>query len=298
MKQAKPEAYRIKSFEEYQEKYKESIENPEAFWASVAENFYWRKPWDRVLEWDFEKPEVKCFVNGKMNISENCLDRHLESRGNKLALIWEPNDPKERFVRFTYRELYHEVNRFANVLKKNGIGKGDRVCLYMPMIPELMIATLACARIGAVHSIVFAGFSSTALADRIQDASARMVITSDGMYRGAKEIPVKRIVDEALESCDSVEHVIVVQRTRWAVDMKEGRDKWYHVEAREVIDECPAEEMDSEDMLFILYTSGSTGKPKGVVHSCGGYMVYTAYTFENVFQYEESDIFWCTADIG
>ncbi len=298
MKQARPEAYRIKSFEEYQEKYKESIENPEGFWASVAENFHWKKPWDRVLEWDFEKPEVKWFLNAKMNISENCLDRHLENRGNKLALIWEPNDPKERFVRFTYRELYHEVNRFANVLKKNGIGKGDRVCLYMPMIPELMIATLACARIGAVHSIVFAGFSSTALADRIQDASARMVITSDGMFRGAKEIPVKRIVDEALESCDSVEHVIVVQRTRWAVDMKEGRDKWYHVEAREVSDECPAEEMDSEDMLFILYTSGSTGKPKGVVHSCGGYMVYTAYTFENVFQYEESDIFWCTADIG
>ncbi len=298
MIERKPLPYRIRSFEDYQTKYAHSVNDPEGFWSDIAESFHWQQKWDKVLEWDFEKPEVKWFVNGKLNITENCLDRHLETRGNKIALIWEPNDPKERFERLTYRELYNRVNRFANVLKRNGVGKGDRVCIYMPMIPDLTVAVLACARIGAVHSVVFAGFSSHALADRIIDAKAKMVITSDGMYRGAKELPVKRIVDEALERCDSVEKVVVVERTRWAVNMVDGRDVWYHDEVEHVGDDCPAEQMDSEDLLFILYTSGSTGRPKGVVHTCGGYMVYTAYSFLNVFQYEESDVYWCTADVG
>ena len=289
---------RINSFEVYQQAYKQSVENPEAFWAGVAENFQWKKKWDKVLEWNFDEPNVKWFLNAQVNITENCLDRHLEQRGNKLAIIWEPNDPKERFVRLTYRELHEQVCLFANVLKRNGIKKGDRVCIYMPMIPELAIAVLACARIGAVHSVVFAGFSAHSLADRINDAQAAMVITTDGLYRGAKEIPVKRVIDEALEYCTSVKKVVVVERTRWAVNMKEGRDVWYHEEVKHVDKNCPAEAMDSEDLLFILYTSGSTGKPKGVVHTCGGYMVYTAYTFQNVFQYNESDIYWCTADVG
>jgi acetyl-CoA synthetase len=289
---------RIKTFEEYQQAYKQSVENPEAFWAGVAENFLWKKKWDKVLEWNFDEPKVRWFLNAKLNITENCLDRHLEQRGNKLAIIWEPNDPKERFVRLTYRELHEQVCLFANVIKRNGIKKGDRICIYMPMIPELAIAVLACARIGAVHSVVFAGFSAHSLSDRINDAQAAMVITTDGLYRGAKEIPVKRVIDEALEQCTSVKKVVVVERTRWAVNMKEGRDVWYHEEVKHVDKYCPAEAMDSEDLLFILYTSGSTGKPKGVVHTCGGYMVYTAYTFQNVFQYNESDIYWCTADVG
>lgn len=298
MIEKKPLPYRIQSFEDYQKQYARSVEDPEGFWGDVAGSFLWQKTWDKVLEWDFKKPEVKWFVNGKLNITENCLDRHLDTRGNKIALIWEPNDPKERFERLTYRELHRRVCRFANVLKRNGIQKGDRVCIYMPMIPDLTIAVLACARIGAVHSVVFAGFSSHALADRIIDAQAKMVITSDGMFRGAKELPVKRVVDEALERCDSVEKVVVVERTRWAVNMVDGRDVWYHEETAHVDDNCPAEPMDSEDLLFILYTSGSTGKPKGVVHTCGGYMVYTAYSFLNVFQYQESDVYWCTADVG
>ncbi|MGB0432001.1 MAG: acetate--CoA ligase, partial [Bacteroidia bacterium] len=243
-------------------------------------------------------PNVKWFQGAKLNITENCIDRHLDKRGNKLALIWEPNDPKERFKRYTYRELHEEVCRMANVMKRNGIKKGDRVCLYMPMIPELMFATLACARIGAVHSVVFAGFSAQALADRINDSSCKMVVTTDGSYRGAKEIPIKRIVDEALEDCESVETVVVVERTNWGLPLVEGRDVFYHEEIKHVADDCPAEPMDAEDMLFILYTSGSTGKPKGVVHTCGGYMVYAGYSFQNVFQYEESDVYWCTADIG
>ncbi|WP_181305697.1 acetate--CoA ligase [Rufibacter sp. XAAS-G3-1] len=290
--------YRIKSFEEYQDTYKKSVEQPEEFWAGIAENFTWRKKWDKVLDWNFEEPNVKWFVNGKLNITENCLDRHLEKRGNKLALIWEPNDPKERFIRFTYRELHEKVCLMANILKRNGVQKGDRVCIYMPMIPELAFSVLACARIGAVHSVIFAGFSHTAMADRINDAQAKVVLTSDGLNRGPKQIPVKRVVDEALEDCTSVQKVIVVDRVGWAVNMVEGRDVWYHEELQHVDKNCPAEEMDSEDMLFILYTSGSTGKPKGVVHTCGGYMVYTDYTFRNVFQYDESDIYWCTADIG
>ncbi|MFA0962418.1 acetate--CoA ligase [Roseivirga sp. BDSF3-8] len=292
-------SYRINSFEEYKEAYKKSVEDPEAFWSDIAENFQWRQKWDKVLEWDFEKPDVKWFLNGKLNITENCLDRHLKTRGNKLALIWEPNDPKEKFVRLTYKELHEEVCKFANVLKRNGAKKGDRICIYMPMIPELAIAVLACARIGAVHSVVFAGFSAQAIAGRVNDASCSMVITSDGLNRGAKQIPVKRVVDEAMEQCKTVEKIIVVERLGWAVNMVEGRDVWYHDELKQVSEKnCQAEEMDAEDMLFILYTSGSTGKPKGVVHSCGGYMVYADYTFRNVFQYDESDVYWCTADIG
>lgn len=289
---------RIESFEAYQKAYQKSVENPEQFWEGIAENFTWRKKWNKVLEWNFDEPKVEWFKGAKLNITENVLDRHLETRGNKLAIIWEPNDPKERFVRYTYRELYEKVCMFANALKAQGVKKGDRVVLYMPMIPELAIATLACARIGAVHSIVFAGFSANALADRINDAQAKMVITTDGMNRGAKQIPVKRVIDEALENCTSVEKIIVYDCVGWQPPMQQGRDLWWNDVFENQEKHCPAEEMDSEDMLFILYTSGSTGKPKGVVHTCGGYMVYTAYTFQNVFQYNESDIYWCTADIG
>lgn len=289
---------RIKTWEDYEKAYARSVNDPEGFWGDIAGEFVWRKKWNTVLQWNFDEPKVEWFKGAKLNITENCLDRHLSSRGNKLALIWEPNDPKEKFVRLTYRELYERVCQFANVLKKNGAQKGDRICIYMPMIPELAVAVLACARIGAVHSVVFAGFSANAIADRVNDAQASMILTSDGLYRGNKEIPVKRVVDEALEHCSSVKKVIVVERTQWAVHMEPGRDVWYHDEVATVEKTCPAEEMDAEDMLFILYTSGSTGKPKGVVHTCGGYMVYTSYTFQNVFQVEESDVFWCTADVG
>lgn len=288
----------IKTYEEYQEAYDKSVKNPEGFWDEIAESFYWRKKWDKTLEWDFEGPNVKWFVNGKFNITENCIDRHLKIRGNKLALIWEPNDPKEKYIRFTYKELHERVCQIANVMKKHGVQKGDRVCLYMPMIPELAFSVLACARIGAIHSVVFAGFSAHALADRIQDAEANFVFTSDGLNRGTKQIPVKRVVDEALERCPTVKKVMVVERVGWAVNMVEDRDFWLHEELEGISKDCPAEIMDTEDNLFILYTSGSTGKPKGVVHSCGGYMVYAEYSFRNVFQYEESDIFWCTADVG
>ena len=290
--------YTIKSFEQYQEAYAESVRDPEGFWANIAEQFTWQQKWDKVLEWNFEEPRVKWFVNGKLNITENCLDRHLKARGNKIAMIWEPNDPTERFVRYTYRELHEKVCQMANVLKRNGVEKGDRVCIYMPMIPELAVSVLACARIGAVHSVIFAGFSAAAMADRIQDAQAKVVLTSDGLNRGPKQIPVKRVVDEALLDCPSVEKVIVTERVGWAVKMVEGRDVWLHEELPLVEKTCPAEPVDAEDLLFILYTSGSTGKPKGVVHTCGGYMVYADYTFRNVFQNEESDVYWCTADIG
>ncbi|PIQ21599.1 MAG: acetate--CoA ligase [Cytophagales bacterium CG18_big_fil_WC_8_21_14_2_50_42_9] len=290
--------YTIKSFEQYQQDYEASVKNPETFWANVAEQFTWKQKWDKVLEWNFEEPNVKWFLNGKLNITENCLDRHLKTRGNKLALIWEPNDPKERYVRFTYRELHEKVCQMANVLKNNGVKKGDRVCIYMPMIPELAVSVLACARIGAVHSVIFAGFSASAMADRINNAQATVVLTSDGLNRGTKQIPVKRVVDEAIADCPSVQRVIVTERLGWAVKMVAGRDVWLHDELQKVDKECPAEPMDAEDLLFILYTSGSTGKPKGVVHTCGGYMVYADYTFRNVFQYEESDVYWCTADIG
>lgn len=288
----------IKSFEEYQAKYKLSIENPEKFWGEVAEEFQWMKKWDKVLEWDFENPKVEWFKGAQLNITENALDRHLETRGNKLALIWEPNDPKERFVRYTYKELYEKVCQLANTLKNHGIQKGDRVCIYLPMIPELAIALLACARIGAIHSVIFAGFSSSAIADRVNDAQAKMILTADGLHRGAKQIPLKRVVDEALENCPSVEKVLVYNCLNWLPNMKEGRDYRWEDEVYQQPKTCAPEPMDAEDPLFILYTSGSTGKPKGVVHTCAGYMVGTAYSFLNVYQGNESDIYWCTADIG
>ncbi len=290
--------HRIRSQAEYDQAYAFSVKEPEAFWAEQADTFTWHRKWDTVLEWDFDGPDVKWFGGGKLNITENCLDRHLAARGNKKALIWEPNDPKAPGQSITYRELHERVCMYANVLKRNGASKGDRICIYMPMVPELVVAVLACARIGAIHSVVFAGFSAQSIADRIQDAQCSMVLTSDGMARGAKQMPVKRVVDEALASCPSVKHVIVTRCVGWEVDMRTGRDVWLHEELTHVGKDCPAEVMDAEDPLFILYTSGSTGKPKGVVHTCGGYMVYTDYTFRNVFQVEEQDIFWCTADVG
>jgi acetyl-CoA synthetase len=289
---------KISSFEQYQSEYKKSIEHPEEFWSEIAEEFSWRKKWDKTLEWNFETPDVKWFIGGKLNITENCLDRHLEKRGEQVAFYFEANDPKEKTREITYRQLYQDVCRFSNVLKKKGVKKGDRVCLYMPMIPELAVAVLACARIGAIHSVVFAGFSATSLSGRIQDSDCCMVITSDGAYRGAKAIPIKSVVDDALEVCPSVTNVIVYKRTGEEINMIPGRDVWWNEEMKNASAECPAEIMDSEDMLFILYTSGSTGKPKGVVHTCGGYMVFTKYSFENVFQYNAGDLFWCTADIG
>jgi len=289
---------RIDSFEEYQEKYTESVQNPQAFWHSIAKTFLWQKPYTKVCEWDFDKPDVNWFIDGKLNITENALDRQLEKRGNKTALIWEPNNPTETPKKYTYKELYHEVCKASNALKANGISKGDRVVLYMPMVPELAIAVLACARIGAIHSVVFAGFSAQALADRINDAQAKMLITSDGLNRGNKQISLKSIADEALEQTPCIETAIVYQCTGENCTMKTGRDIWWHTAIENMPDTCPAEQMDAEDMLFILYTSGSTGKPKGVVHTHGGYMVYTAYSFQNVFQYAKDDVYWCTADIG
>jgi len=289
----------IKTLNEYKTAYQESIENPEQFWATQADTFTWQKKYDKVLEWDFRKPDVKWFLGGKVNITENCLDRHLETRGDQVAILWEPNDPNAVVKNYTYKALHAEVCKAANALKTNGIEKGDRVCFYMPMVPELAIGVLACARIGAVHSVVFAGFSASALADRIKDATCKMVICSDYNSRGSKNIPVKKVVDEALAmGCDSIETVLVHKNTGDDVNWNSKVDKWWHKEVDGQSSDCPAEEMDSEDMLFILYTSGSTGKPKGVVHTCGGYMVYTCYTFKNAFQYEEGDVYWCTADIG
>lgn len=288
----------IKSIEEYKKKYSESIDSPESFWANEASRFEWFRKWDKVLDYDFSLPSIKWFEGGQLNITVNCLDRHLGSRGDKTALLWEPNDPSEAGRSLTYNELHREVCRFANVLKNNGIAKGDRICIYMPMVPELAIATLACARIGAIHSVVFAGFSANSLADRINDATCKMVLTTDGGYRGAKRIPIKQIVDDALGKCDSVEKVIVLKRTNDPIDMIAGRDLDWHEELAKAPEMCAPEIMESEDMLFILYTSGSTGKPKGLVHTTAGYMVYTEYSFRNVFQYEEKDIYWCTADIG
>lgn len=289
---------RIRNLAEYHEAYTRSVETPESFWANIAEEFTWRKKWDKVLEWNFREPDIKWFLNGKLNITENCLDRHLQTRGDQVALIWEPNDPEETAKKITYKQLHAEVCRFANVLKNNGAKKGDRICIYMPMIPELAVAVLACARIGAIHSVVFGGFSFTSLSDRIHDAQCNIVITADGGFRGAKDIALKPVVDEALKSCPSVKRVIVAKRTGAAIAMQADRDVWWQDEINKVSADCPAEVMDSEDMLFILYTSGSTGKPKGVVHTCGGYMVYTHYTFQNVFQYNDGDVYWCTADVG
>jgi acetyl-CoA synthetase len=284
--------------EEYYREYQKSIDNPEQFWDEKAFAFTWRKTWDKTLEWNFDEPNIKWFIGGKLNITENCLDRHLEKRGDKTALLWEPNEPGDPVRRFTYRQLLEEVCRFANVLTNNGIQKGDRVCIYMPMVPELTIAVLACARVGAIHSVVFAGFSAKSLADRINDSTCKMVLTADASYRGQKQSPIKGIVDEALEECPSVECCIVYQRTGENIAMREGRDLWWHEERDKANASFEAEEMDAEDTLFILYTSGSTGKPKGVVHTTGGYMVFAHYTFLNVFQYDEDDVYWCTADIG
>jgi len=289
---------RIKTFEEYQIAYKQSVEDPEGFWAEVAQQFKWRKPWKKVLSWDFNEAQTKWYEGGEMNITENALDRHLETKGDQVAIIWEPNDPEDNSVSITYHMLYDQVCRFANVLKKHGVKKGDRVCIYLPMVPELTVAVLACARIGAVHSVVFGGFSAKSIADRINDSACTMVITSDGAFRGNKVIPMKETVDNALDLCSTVKNVIVMTRTRTPVSMLKGRDLWWEEEVKHVDSVCPAEPMDAEDTLFILYTSGSTGKPKGVVHTCGGYMIFATYTFANVFQYEPGEIHFCTADIG
>ncbi len=288
----------IKSFEEYNQIYKQSEKDRLKFWEHEAGTFYWRKSWDKVHSGGFEKGDIKWFEGGKLNITENALDRHLNSIGNKTAFIFEPNHPDSFRRTITYRQLYEDVCRFSNVLEEKGVKKGDRVCIYMAMTPELIISALACARIGAVHSIVFAGFSAQSLAERIQDCDAKMLITNDGLRRGDKHVPLKDISDEALKECPSVKNVIVCQRTNRDVDWMEGRDEWWHMLIRNASKEHKAVEMDAEDPLFILYTSGSTGKPKGVLHTCGGYMVYTSYTFRNVFQVAEEDIYWCTADAG
>lgn len=291
-------SHKIQTLSGYIHEYQKSVLEPEAFWSRIAESFHWRKAWNKTLEWNFDGPDVKWFVNGKLNITENIFERYLYTKGDTPAIIWEPNDPSEANRIVTYRELYEMTNQFCNALQEQGIGKGDRVVIYMPMVPEAAVAMLACARIGAVHSVVFAGFSSSSLADRINDCEAKMVLTSDGNFRGSKKIEVKAVVDEALEKCSTIEKVIVLQRTGQEVTMKEGRDIWWHDAVAGKSKEFKAVEVDSEDMLFILYTSGSTGKPKGVVHTTGGYMVYTQYSFENVFQYTQGDVYWCTADIG
>jgi acetyl-CoA synthetase len=290
--------YHIKHLEEYWQVYRKSVNHPESFWEEIAEeHFLWRKRWEKVLEWDFNTPVVKWFEGAQLNITENCLDRHLITRGEKTALLFEPNDPKETAQHITYNELHERVCKFANILKSQGIKRGDRVCIYLPMIPELAISMLACARIGAVHSMVFAGFSAAALSTRINDCDCKMVICSDGSYRGAKILDLKSIVDEALEQCD-VKTVLMVKRTGNKVPIKKGRDFWVAALLENASKDCPIEIMEAEDPLFILYTSGSTGKPKGMLHTTAGYMVYTAYTFKNVFQYRENDVYWCTADIG
>ena len=293
----KIENYIAKNINEYNDLYNKSISNPENFWSEIASTFSWRNKWTKTLEYDFNKPEFKWFLNGKLNITENCLDRHLQSNPNKTAILFEPNDPNEAAQKISYKELHRRVCIFANVLKNKSIKKGDRVCIYMPMVPELTVAVLACARIGAVHSVVFAGFSATALAARINDSECKILLTADGSFRGSKVIDLKSIVDKALIDCSSIKSTIVLKRIGSKIKMNIN-ESWWHEEIKNVSDYCIAEEMDSEDMLFILYTSGSTGKPKGMVHSCGGYMVYSSYTFLNVFQYNSNDIYWCTADIG
>ena len=293
----KIENYIAKNINEYNDLYNKSLSNPENFWSEIASTFSWRNKWTKTLEYDFNKPEFKWFLNGKLNITENCLDRHVQSNPNKTAILFEPNDPNEAAQKISYKELHRRVCVFANVLKSKSIKKGDRVCIYMPMVPELTVAVLACARIGAVHSVVFAGFSATALAARIKDSKCKVLLTADGSFRGSKVIDLKSIVDEALLDCNSITSTIILKRIGSKIKMNIN-ESWWHEEIKNVSDYCIAEEMDSEDMLFILYTSGSTGKPKGMVHSCGGYMVYSSYTFLNVFQYNPNDIYWCTADIG
>lgn len=293
--------YQLMTQADYENAYRKSVENPEEFWAGVAENFVWRKKWDKVLEWNFTEPSVKWFIGGKLNITENCLDQWAQKQPDTPAIIWEPNNPNDPTITLTYKELLGKVIEFAVVLKNNGVRKGDRVCIYMPMVTELAIAMLACARIGAIHNIVFGGFSAKSIRDRIEDSQCTFVITADGVYRGAKPIDLKSAVDAALEGDTPVKKVIVLNHANIAISMKEGRDLWWHneiasLQGKELKD--PIEEMDAEDMLYILYTSGSTGKPKGVVHTTGGYMVYVTYSFVNVFQYKPGDIYFCTADIG
>ena len=298
--------YQITSIEQYKEQYEKSVTQPETFWAEIAENFLWHKKWDKVLEWNFTEPKIEWFKGGKLNITENCIDRHLEKLGDKPAIIWEPNNPEERTRIVTYSRLHKRVCQFAQVLLNNGVKKGDRVCIYMGMVPELAYAVLGCARIGAIHSVIFGGFSAQSIADRLYDAQAEYIVTCDGAYRGAKDIPLKSIIDDALIGNRTIKRVIVYTRTRTPVSMIKGRDVWWedemeHAETqieKDNIITMPAVEMDAEDPLFILYTSGSTGKPKGVVHTCGGYMVWTNYTFVNVFQYKPGDVHFCTADIG
>jgi acetyl-CoA synthetase len=291
--------YKIDNFEQYFKHYNKSIREPRKFWGKIAEeNFTWYQQWDKVVDFDMENADIKWFTEAKVNIVKNCIDRHLAKRGEKTAIIFEPNDPNEAALHITYNELYERVGKMANVLREQGIKKGDRVCIYLPMIPELAVSVLACARIGAIHSVVFAGFSASAVASRINDSDCKMVITSDGGFRGNKTIDLKGIIDDALVNCPSVSSVLVAKRTNTTVNMKEGRDQWLQPLLDEALTNNVAEIMDAEDPLFILYTSGSTGKPKGMVHTTAGYMVYTAYTFKNVFNYEENDIFWCTADIG
>jgi len=294
--------YQIKTMAEYNAAYAQSIETPDKFWGDIAEHFTWKKKWTKVSEWNFKEPKVEWFKGAKLNITENCLDRHLEKHGDSPAIIWEANDPDEHHRILTYKDLYKKVCQFSHVLKNNGVKKGDRVCIYMGMIPELAIAVLACARVGAIHSVVFGGFSAQSIADRLQDANAEYVITCDGAFRGQKDIPLKSIIDDALVACSFVKRVIVCTRTRIPVSMIKGRDVWWEDEVKKIetlgLKHFEAESMDAEDPLFILYTSGSTGKPKGVVHSTAGYMIYTNYTFVNTFQYEPGDIFFCTADIG
>ncbi len=289
---------KISTLSGYLYEYQKSVANPAGFWSHIAETFYWHKPWTKTLEWDFHKPEVKWFLNGQLNITENIFERHLFLRAKQPAIIWEPNDPSEPHRVLTYEELYEEVNRFANVLKSLGVKKGDRVAMYLPMIPELVIVMLATARIGAIHSIVFAGFSAKALAERINDAQAKILITADGGFRGTKVIPLKQTADEAIRSTPIVEKTIVVRRVGQNIQWNDNRDLWWHDLMKDASPRCEAEIMDAEDPLFILYTSGSTGKPKGVLHTIGGYMVYTAYTFRNVFQYRDGDVYFCAADIG
>ena len=290
--------HQIKNLFEFTNEYNKSVIKPEEFWAKIAESFQWRKRWEKVLEWDFESPKIQWFKNAKLNLTENIFEKLIQTHKDKTAIIWEPNDPSSSPIHLSYGELYKQTCKFANAMKSNGIQKGDRVIIYMPMVPEAAIAMLACARIGAIHSVVFAGFSAKALADRINDCQAKMILTSDGNFRGKKQIPVKDVVDEAISKSDSVEKVVVLKRTGDEVKMYSGRDFWWDKFIEGQSEQNNAVEVDAEDLLFILYTSGSTGKPKGVVHSTAGYMIYTYYSFINVFQYQENDIYWCTADIG